>query len=137
MAFNSEFVQKRFKASTLGIIFLGAILIYLIVPPFIFLTHVSFTSGDLFGVGEGFTLKHYRTVFGSASTFELVANSLIFAMKFFGGPFAGWDAGLDCRTDQYAFSEAGLPGGVFTLCDAGYPAGDWMDSSDGSQGRIY
>jgi iron(III) transport system permease protein len=80
MAFYTDFIEKRFKVSTLGIIILGAILIYLIIPPFIFLAHVSITSGDIFAPGEGFTLEHYRTVFGSASTFELIINSLVFAI---------------------------------------------------------
>ena len=48
MAFYSDFLQRRFKVSTLGMLILGAILIYLIIPPFIFLAHVSVTSGDIF-----------------------------------------------------------------------------------------
>jgi len=75
-----DFIQKRFKVSTLGVAVLGAILIYLIIPPFVFLAHVSVTSGDIFETQKGFTLEHYRTVFGSASTFKLITNSLIFAI---------------------------------------------------------
>ncbi len=68
------------RKSTWGMLAVGAILLYLIVPPLFFLFRTSFLSGDtLFGTPT-LGLENYRTVLQSASTWKLLLNSLTFAL---------------------------------------------------------
>ena len=67
---------KKPKASWLGPLAIGAILIYLVIPPFLFLIHTSFLPGYFFSGEEGYTLEHYREVLSSASTAKLFSHHL-------------------------------------------------------------
>ncbi len=56
----------------------AAALIYLVVPPVLFILWTSFVP-DLGAGAANFTFEHYRAIFGSVAEFEtLLWNSLIF-----------------------------------------------------------
>jgi len=58
----------------------GAVLIYLIVPPFFFLIKTSFVSGDTLFQTPTFGLENYWKVLSSASTIQILVNTLLFAI---------------------------------------------------------
>jgi len=66
--------------SWLGPAAIVVILVYLVIPPFFFLAQTSFLSGDMI-TGEGrLSLEHYSAILSSASTLDLLWNSLVFAI---------------------------------------------------------
>src|SRR3972149_1486738 len=80
MSLLSKISNKLPMKSTWGMLAVGAILIYLILPPLFFLFRTSFISGDtIFGTATT-GLDNYRTVLQSASTWKLLLNSLTFAI---------------------------------------------------------
>ena len=75
-----KIVNRLPKKSTLGMFAVGAILAYLIIPPLFFLFRTSFISGDTIFGTPTLGLDNYRTVLNSASTWQLLINSLTFAI---------------------------------------------------------
>jgi iron(III) transport system permease protein len=80
MNFLMRVLNRLPRKSTWGMVVVGAILVYLILPPLFFLVRTSFISGDTIFGTPTVGLDNFRTVLKSASTWQLLLNSLIFAV---------------------------------------------------------
>jgi iron(III) transport system permease protein len=80
MNFLLKMLSRLPQKSTWGMLAVGAFLTYLIIPPLFFLFKTSFTSGDTMFGTPTLGLENYSTVLNSASTWQLLINSLTFAI---------------------------------------------------------